>query len=264
MTVQDQQDTSTVSPSQRMLMSAPAGMPLTSDWMKEQGITLQMAYRLHRSGWLQSLGRGAWKRTNDRIGWQAAVYALQTQLQLSVWPAARSALELMGHVHYIAVGEYPQIQLCLGGESRLPDWYMSLEVNRNLRPFLGGKLFDPYFAGLMDWREGDFPLRISTPERAVLELCHLLPKQADAEEVSQLMSGLSGLRPEKLRELLLICRSIKGKRLFMALAEHAALPWLSALDTTGVDFGQGKRKLDWPGKLHPRYQITVPDAWLES
>lgn len=253
-----------VSPVQRLLRCAPAGMPLTSRWLKEQGITLQMAYRLQRSGWLQSLGRGAWKRANDRIGWQAAVSALQMQLQLSVWPAARSALELIGHVHYIALGEHPQTQLCLGGDSRLPDWYTALEVNRNLRPFQGGKLFDPYFAGLMDWRESDFPLRISTPERAVLELCHLLPNQADAEEVSKLISGLSGLRPDKLRELLLVCRSIKGKRLFMALAEHAALPWLSELDTTGVDFGTGNRALDWPGKMHPRYQITVPEAWLET
>ena len=59
-----------------------------------------------------------------------------------------------------------------------------------------------------------FNIKISTPERAILECLYLTPKLIDLVECYHLMEGLSNLRPNLVQELLETCRSIKVKRLF--------------------------------------------------
>ncbi len=54
------------------------------------------------------------------------------------------------------------------------------------------------------------------------------------------------------------CRSIKAKRLFLALAERHRHVWLSHVPLDGVDLWRGKRALVPGGHLHPTYQITLP------
>jgi hypothetical protein len=78
------------------------------------------------------------------------------------------------------------------------------------------------------------------------------------------MEGLTTLRPDVVSELLRACTSVKVKRLFMVLAEAERHGWLERLDTTGVDFGSGKRSLIKGGYLHPRFQITIPQSWKQE
>lgn len=44
----------------------------------------------------------------------------------------------------------------------------------------------------------------------------------------------------------------------LALAERHGHAWFSHLSLDGVDLGRGKRSLVSGGRLHPRYQITLP------
>ena len=72
------------------------------------------------------------------------------------------------------------------------------------------------------------------------------------------MQAMTTLRPQRVGLLLRHCRSIKAKRLFLALAERHRHAWLSHVSLEGVDLGRGKRALVPGGRLHPSYQITLP------
>jgi len=74
---------------------------------------------------------------------------------------------------------------------------------------------------------GTDALVCSMPERAMLELCDSVSDAAGVYEADALMQAMSTLRPQRVGLLLRHCRSIKTKRLFLALAERHRHAWLS-------------------------------------
>jgi hypothetical protein len=66
------------------------------------------------------------------------------------------------------------------------------------------------------------------------------------------------LRPDAVQRLLVLCRSIKVKRLFLYMAEKQGHSWASGLDLSRVNLGKGKRMVIPNGKYDRKYQITVP------
>jgi hypothetical protein len=104
----------------------------------------------------------------------------------------------------------------------------------------------------------DWPLVMSSPERAILELLGEVPQRETFEQADALMAGLGNLSPRRLQKLLTECRSVKVKRLFFWAADRHNHAWLRKLDRSGIDLGRGKRMLARGGKLDPKYQITVP------
>ncbi|MCF6194867.1 MAG: type IV toxin-antitoxin system AbiEi family antitoxin domain-containing protein, partial [Kangiellaceae bacterium] len=63
----------------------------------------------------------------------------------------------------------------------------------------------------------------------------------------------------RLNDLLLQCKSIKVKRLFLWLAERQNYAWFKKLDIENLNLGSGKRVIAKGGKLDKEYQITVPN-----
>src|SRR6202008_3901675 len=59
------------------------------------------------------------------------------------------------------------------------------------------------------WGAWHWPLMLSTPERAILELLDELPDRETFHQADMLMEGLSTLSPTRLQMLLADCRSIK-------------------------------------------------------
>jgi Transcriptional regulator, AbiEi antitoxin, Type IV TA system len=112
--------------------------------------------------------------------------------------------------------------------------------------------------GLTDRRFGELELKISTPERASLEMLYLVPHSQSIEEAWLLMEGLVALRPRLVQSLLVACNSIKVRRLFLYLAEQHQHPWFDRLDINAIDLGVGNRSIVRGGRLDPKYQITVP------
>lgn len=248
----------------RLLNRHPNNVPMTSKWLGEQGVNPQLVARYKKSKWLRPLGHGAWIRTGQEVDWKAAIATLQTQQGLKVFPAGKTALELAGRGHFLPLGTTPPIYLSLPAGEKLPAWFLRQPFAANLTVFNSSALFDPLYAALTRWEANDFSIQISTPERAIIELCHLLPRKADAEEVYLLMQGLTSLRPRLLQKTLTACQSIKAKRLFLALAEIADWPWFAQLDIAALHLGRGKRALQIAGRLHPKFQITVPEVWTQT
>ena len=248
----------------QLLSQCPDGVPMTSRWLTDHNVTPQLIARYKKSKWFTPLGRGAWIRTGKRLDWTAAIYALQTQQDLHVFPSGKTALELVGRGHFLPLGENPPIQLSIPTGERLPEWFTRQQFAANLTVFNSTVLFDPVTTALTRWEKRDFSIKISTPERAIIELCHLLPHKTDTEEVQLLVQGLTSLRPQLLQKALLDCLSVKAKRLFLVLAEIAAHPWFEQLNIPALDLGSGKRRLTIEGRLHPRFHITVPAVWTQT
>ncbi len=246
-----------------ILAQSPAGVPMTSDWLASQHVSPQLLQSYKNTGWLEPLGRGAWIRAGTKPTLAGSVYALQRQWSGNVYPAARTALDLQGRLHYLPLGANPVLQLGIGPNRKLPLWFTRQPFAGNLRTFNAGALFNPVPASLTDLRTEGFSIEISSPERAMLEYCYLLPNRADFEEAGRLMQGLATLRPEFVLSALHACRSVKAKRSFLALASIVGHEWYGELNLESVDLGEGGRHLADDGLWNSRFKITVPEIWMD-
>lgn len=236
----------------------PVGTVAISSWLENQGIYQQLAYSYEHSGWLKKVGRGAFARWSDSLTWPGGVYALQKQLKIPVHVGGRTALELQGYAHFLPLGQGGPVYLFGVPGHALPSWFKNFNWGHRVE-FKVPQLFkDKAKLGLTTHSFGNFEVQVSSPERAVMELLHLLPAEQDFEEAVSLMEGLRTLRPKLVQELLEKCRSIKVKRIFLALAERGKHAWMKRIDLSKIMLGSGKRRVAIGGVLDPKYQVTLP------
>ena len=242
----------------KLLSNWPKGTVAPQRWLGRQGIPRQLAERYRRSGWLRRLERGAYARLNDSVDWTGGLYAMQYQLDLLIHAGGKTALELQGYAHFVPAGRGGRVQLFGPLGTRLPAWFAKHNWDV-LVQYVATNLFHraPQL-GLTEKQMGDYTIRLSAPERGMLELLTHVSDGDSLEEARLLMEGLTGLRPELVQELLESCRSVKAKRLFLFLADLCGHSWVDKLDVLKVDLGKGKRSIVKGGHLDSRYQITVP------
>ena len=106
--------------------------------------------------------------------------------------------------------------------------------------------------------DGGVQFLLSSPERAIMEQMRLARTNEGIDYAIELMNGLSMLRLDVVQGLLVACRSIKVRRLFLWAAEAAQHDWVTRLDPDKIDLGTGKRQLCKGGRLDAKYRITVP------
>ncbi|RQZ17705.1 hypothetical protein DIE15_10110 [Burkholderia sp. Bp9031] len=244
---------------------------ISSRWLRAHGYSSSLVARYVASGWLVSPARGVYMRKGGHLQWDGVVRSLQFDERLSLHVGGRFALAMQGHEHYLRLGEAGTITLY--GPNRLPGWVCKLPLKERFE-FHGKGPFDwPVLQFTHDvsekvlldrglvWHEtspSTGALACSTPERAMLELCDEVSDTALVYEADALMQAMTTLRPQRVAMLLRHCRSIKAKRLFLALSERHRHAWLLHVPLDGVDLGRGKRALVPGGRLHPTYQITLP------
>jgi len=260
----------------------PEGLVVDAGWLEQHGVSRQLRRKYVMNGWLLSLARGVYRRpaaseTDEPLPWQQLMVSFNTLLNLPVSVGARTALELQGFAHYLAVGGPLEVHLYRNG--RMPGWVSHVPVNTRivfhsaLRLFQSGEIppydskADPTAPALMkagltlqSWGHRNWQLAVSTPERAMLELLDEVPGHETFHQADVLMEGLRNLSPLRLHTLLTDCKSVKVKRLFFWFAERHNHAWLQKLDRAGIDFGKGKRMLVRGGKLDSKYGITVPES----
>jgi hypothetical protein len=269
----------------------PEGLVVDAAWLERHGYSSALRSKYATNGWLDQVTRSVYRRppanlqTSDdkELRWQNVVISLQTLLGCPVAVGARTALELQGFTHYLAPHGPSEIHLY--GDKPLPGWVSKLKLETHFVFHNAQKLFknepvvrglsalsvnlhtaeqtntDPIHSGLTHqlWGNRDWPLTLSTPERAILELMDALPQHETFHQVDVLMEGLRNLSPRRLNKLLVDCRSVKVKRLFLWFAERHNHAWLNKLERDGIDLGRGKRMIVRGGKLDPKYSITVPE-----
>jgi len=238
-----------------LMQEWPQGTTAVTAWLERFGISRQLLNRYHRSGWITRLGTGAYQKTEDDVNWQGGLYALQTQADLPIHVGAMTALSMQGLAHYLRLGQ-EVVFLFSPRQTKLPAWFSNHNWSAAIFPVRTSFLLEAL--GLMEYEEKTFTIRISTPERAILECLYLAPSQLDLMECYQVLEGLANLRPELTQDLLEACTSIRVKRLFLFMAEKAAHQWFPFLDTSRLELGSGDRSIVNGGVYVSKHRITVP------
>jgi hypothetical protein len=259
----------------------PEGLVVDSGWLERHNVSRQLRRKYVMNGWLLTLARGVYCRPSPSeqpspLQWQQLVISLNALLNFHVAAGGRTALELQGFSHYVAASGAREAHLFSNED--LPGWLSRVPVNTKLVLHNARKLFrnrdvPPFFtagtapsspedSGFTEqtWGHWKYPLIVSTPERAILELLNEVPKNETFHQADVLMEGLRNLSPRRLQGLLADCQNVKVKRLFLWFAERHNHAWLHKLDRTGIDLGKGKRMLVRGGKLDTKYNITVPES----
>lgn len=239
----------------KLLNLQPPGTVMLSSWMVGKGYSHDLQQRYKKSRWLKSIGTGAFVRTNDKVGYEGALYAMQEQGGLTVHPGGRTALSFLGKAHYLELSAN-RVVLFGGGGEKLPAWFRKndwgVKMDYHASSFLPAEL------GLTEVELSNFSIKVSGAVRAIMECLHLAPQKQALMECFELMEGLNNLVPKQAQNLLENCQSVKVKRLFLYLAEKADHTWFKQLDLAKVDLGKGKRSIVKNGVLIDKYGITVP------
>lgn len=266
----------------RLERELPEGLVVDASWLKQRGYSRQLLNHYVKHNWLVQPARGIYRRPRGGLKWQQVVISLQNLLDHPVIVGGRTALELQGFAHYL-VSTTTEVHLY--ASEPLPGWLHRLSLETSFRVHNTAKIFrnhpitrgltsldwnvrkqsgvsnDAIHAGfvIQSWGQWDWPLTLSTPERAILELLDELPNRETFHQVDQLFGSLTTLSPRRVEKLLADCRSVKVKRLFFFFARRHKHAWLKRLDPSKIDLGKGKRMLVRGGKLDPVTQITVPE-----
>ena len=259
-----------------LLDDLPPGYVADAAWLVARGINRKSILQYEQRGWLEKLARGVYRRPAIRhdVGgggeedWRRLVLSLQRVMGYNVHVGARTALSLQGFTHYLSFGA-ETAPVYLYGD--VPSWLARLPYadrfeTRTLSLFGGAQIG---VDGIDDEKQLS-PLQrlnnlmVSTPERAILELLNELPNEESFHNADMVFEGLANLRPRLLEASLKACTSVKTKRLFFVFADKHKHAWRQYLDPVKFDLGKGPRALVEGGRLHPRYEITVPAEFVDE
>ncbi|WP_242171595.1 MULTISPECIES: type IV toxin-antitoxin system AbiEi family antitoxin [unclassified Pseudomonas] len=248
-----------------LLSDWPEGVVVAQVWLHEHGVGPSLIQKYQHSGWVERVGHGAWKRSGDNIDWQGGVFALQQGATLQVWPGGATALSLAGYSHYMTFGKQA-VDLFGTQGATLPGWLRKYPWNVDIN-FHAGGLFpamEDMALQLFQVPYSRFEIKISTPERAVLELINQSDNEVLFSSVADVLDGLATLSPKRLQYLLEACNSIRVKRVFLLLARNAGHAWYERLARSSIDLGKGKRQVIRGGRLDKEFLITVPERFANA
>ena len=236
------------------------GTVILASWLDENGFSHNLQHRYLRSGWLESVGVGAFKRPNENLSWQGAVFSLQKQGRLPLHAGGLTALSFLGYSHYIRTG-LETVYVFSDLRTTLPSWFKKYPWKESIKHIKTS--FLPDSSGLQEYNENQFQITISTAERAILECLYSCPEKMDLMEVYQILSGMVNLRPDLIQKLLEECNSIKVKRLFLFMLKKSNHQWGSFLTLNQVNLGTGDRSVVKNGIYDPEFRITVPKELVQ-
>jgi hypothetical protein len=259
-----------------LLQAVPPGFLVDSRWLSARTYSRSSVHDYARRGWLQHVVHGLYRRplsetipSPDTLDWQTLVLSLQRIMNYPVHVGGMTALRQKGYAHYLRLGGNEPVFLY--GEG-MPGWIGKVPTNacitrRRLKLFSGSALGiddelaseDQAAASASPW--WNWPMRASSPERAILEALDELPDHESFHTLDMTFQSLTTLRPRRLMALLAACTSVKVKRLFFVFADRHAHAWRKHIDPAAFNLGKGDRALVKGGKLHPRYRITVPSEY---
>jgi len=261
----------------RLLHELPERYVVDAAWLSGLGLSASSIRDYVERGWLERVGSRLYRRpereSGEPVRWEIAMLSLQ-MMAAPLHIGGMSALELAGYWQYAPLGrrriwlytDAPAVRSYL----RRLDLDADIDVrSRKLfaDPDLGveSRALDLVMGALgpVETSAGSTVphrqrLRVASLERAILETLEEVPKKVSFQHGAELFEGLTTLRPKLMEALLLECRSVKAKRLFLYFSGQQRHSWARRLQTADIDIGSGKRQIVPGGKLDPEFLITVP------
>ncbi|HFE37467.1 MAG TPA: hypothetical protein ENK06_03470, partial [Gammaproteobacteria bacterium] len=203
----------------RLERALPEGLLVDASWLEQRGYYGSQRSQYVSAGWLDQPARGVFCRPRGAVSWEQVVISLQTLLKFPVSVGGRSALELQGYAHYLPQSQKSIYLYC---DKKLPSWVFKLDIEQTfishnrLRYLPEVKI--PSKALSLDnhlsesevldgalrinrWGQWKWPLVMSTPERAYLELLDELPQKETFHMADVIMEGLVNLSPRRMQSL---------------------------------------------------------------
>lgn len=225
-------------PLKRLTADLLPGMPVSSAWLAQRGVSPQLAYRYVKSGWLARLARGVFAKPGNLLDRDHSLRLL-VELGYTVHVGGKTALAWHGFRYNLLLGSELLTLYKHGGRS-LPRWFTTrfrCRVTSRL-------LFDESFEKLLHVTPTNpehAGVPVSEPERAALEMLSEIPRRQDVEEAEQLMESLVSLRRDVMRDLLMHCKSVKTVRLLLHFSRKLNLPVLENLPVDQLPTGSKSR-----------------------
>ena len=257
----------------KVLDAVPSGYLVDANWFTSHGIAYETFRDYVKRGWLERVHRGVFRRpapgpsASSIIDWKVCLLSMQHIMRHDIHVGGTAALSQQGYDHYLRLGSNAQVWIY--GDT-IPNWLTKLRLNASIEK-RKTTLFDDTALALTkeeinsaDALPWDWRLRMSLPERAIMEAMDELPSQETFHSLDMVFESLTTLRPRTLAALLHSCRKIKVKRLFFMFADRHNHSWRKHLDPDDFNLGSGDRALVKGGKIHPGYRIMVPKEFAES
>ncbi len=231
----------------------PRAAPFDLEDLRQLGISAQTASHYAKEGWLVRIGHGVYAFPGDELTPHGMVKFLQRRVE-GLHVGGKSALALHGARHNLSTRE----RLVLWGETRhnLAKWFTSRQPAR----YVSAKLFK-WSDEMLRERTLTTPpgvtdgLRVSTPERAAVEMLYEVGRKENLEEARHVFEGLRNLRKEVTGRLLACCTSVKAVRLFLTWARETNLLDVDALlDQHRIRVGSDRR---WVHRLKDGTLLTL-------
>jgi hypothetical protein len=228
------------------ITSLPTGHPVTLGYLKNLGVSEDLAAYYARSGWLTRVAQGLYARPGP-LDLHASLKTLELRIP-GCHIGGRTALAWHGIQHFVRL-ESP-LDLFGWDSVRLPDWFAKTfpAVYRRKRLFV--ELPQTLLAVSGFGGEENGPLA-SDPERGLLEMLSEVGPRQSLTEARAIMEGAYGLREEILLNLLGQCTSVKTVRLCLLLSKELALPFADTLLSA-----------DLPTKGNGAWVSKTPEGWL--
>lgn len=224
----------------------PAGHPVSLAYLKDLGVSEDLAAYYARSGWLTRVAQGIYARPGP-LDLHASLKVLELRIP-GCHIGGRTALAWHGIQHFVRT-ESP-LDLFGWDSVRLPEWFAKTFPAVYHRKRLFVETPEALMAVSGFGNAETAPLT-SDPERGLLEtLSEVGPRQSLAE-VRAIMEGAYGLREEVLLNLLGQCTSVKTVRLCLLLSRELSLPFADALLSA-----------DLPTKGKGAWVSKTPEGWL--
>lgn len=240
----------------QMLSNWKSGEVHGLDWLGTYGVDRKLAHKYCKSGYLEKVASGVYVKANDQPNPYAVIRYLQEELRLKLHVSGRTALELQGHSHYLSLGQKNKIYLTSYESRTFPKWLKGywghFEVTFKKSSLIETESFLTEYEA-----SGDFKIKLSSRELAILEMIEDFDLSNSLETVENYAESLNTLRSYVLQELLEKCQSVKVKRVFLYISEKLNLPYFGKINLEKIDLGSGKRVVVVDGAFNKKYNITV-------
>lgn len=240
------------------------GQVVDRKWLKEKGYERTAIDYYVRSGKLESVGHGVYRRPGPPLKWEHLFYSLG-ELGSCLHIGGESALDLQGYTHYLSLGDM-QRKITLYGKNKLPAWVNNVDNNVKFIAYAqkGFEKLPKNSLATIVFGHWDWKLSLSSVELALFELLSQVKDESAFLAADKYVESATVLRAELLNELLYSCTHIQTKRLFMWFADRHSHQWSGMLNRDIIDLGSGKRSIIKGGAFDKKYNITVPREMLNS